>query len=279
MTESGAKLILWVAAAALVGARMAIPQPVDPWEMPGLVLDRAKVAQDVEQNQELAATLAESDEVTRLQSLFIGHGLSELSPPYHKVDYDNRQLDIHRGLIALEEAHGPNAFAALRARAVEDFMTTFRDVGRKPESDEEIGAAGGFVHMLEKYGAIDSDVRIAPEMTVRAMYKARWNLIHRAPATDGFTLVELRAYWGWLALHGWGVPLTERIDALRAYGEAGGRNTQEAGALFDLLSRDPNRAANRLQALYDEKHQLRLRNLALGAMHAAYAMNQRDAPP
>ena len=44
MTESGLKLMSWLVGAALVTAMLAVPQAVDPWELPSLVLDRAAVA-------------------------------------------------------------------------------------------------------------------------------------------------------------------------------------------------------------------------------------------
>lgn len=274
VTESGVKLVLWVVAAGLTAAMLALPQPVDPWEMPSLVLDRKAVAEDVRRNEELAATLPEGEEVDRLHRLFIDHGLAEVEPPYLKVDFDSRQAEIYHAIKALNDKHGPGAFAAMRARAVDDFMDMFGDGTRYQETEDCIGAVGGFRSILEKYGAIYRDVLIAPEMTVWAMYKARWNLIHRVPAMDAFSDIELQAYWGWLALHGWGVPLGERMDALLAYRNAGGMHSQEAAALFDLLERRPEQAAKLLQALYVQDHELRLRNLALGAFHAARAVQR-----
>lgn len=265
------KLVLWVAAASLAGAMLAIPQPVDPWEMPSLVLSRKAVAEEVRQNEALAASLPDGEEIDRLRELFIGHGLAEINPPYTKVDYDSRQADIYRAIKALVGKHGAAAFGVMRAHATVDFMRIFGDGRGTPEAEDDIGAVGGFREMLEKYGVIHREVLIAPEMTVRALYKARWNLIHRVPATDGFSEIELQAYWGWLALHGWGVPLQERRDALVAYRDAGGANTQEALALFELLERRPETAAKLLEALYSEDRELRLRNLALGAFHAARA--------
>ena len=44
MGESSFKLIAWAVAVGLAGTMLALPQPVDPWEMPSLVLDRAAVS-------------------------------------------------------------------------------------------------------------------------------------------------------------------------------------------------------------------------------------------
>jgi hypothetical protein len=100
-------------------------------------------------------------------------------------------------------------------------------------------------------------------------YKARWNSVHRRSFVEGFSQIELQAYWGWLALHGWGKPLEKREDALVAFRDAGGLGTEEAAAMFDVLRGRPDRASRSLENLYSATGELRLRNLALGLRHAA----------
>ena len=257
-------LVLWLVLTAVVTVVLTIPQPVDPWEFPSLTLSRRAVAEDVRRNGELAERAPGSDQVRRLRSLFVDHGMAEVNPPYEKVDYESRQVEIFRTIRSIEQTHGEEAIAAIRALAVEDFMSCFRHGRLEPKTDEQIGAVGGFEQMLDKYGVVFREVLIAPELTVRAMFKARWNLIHRKAVTDGFSEIELQAYWGWLALHGWGVPLQERIDALSLYRDAGGAHAAEATALFELLRGRTHRASAELYALYEATGQLRLRNLALG---------------
>jgi hypothetical protein len=116
---------------------------------------------------------------------------------------------------------------------------------------------------------IFDEVMVAPELSVRALYKARWNSIHRRDLVEGMSRIELQAYWGWLALHGWGRPLEERENALVAFRNAGGFGAQEAAALMDLLEGHPERASKSLEDLCAATGELRLRNLALGARHAA----------
>ena len=89
MTDSGARLILWTVAAALTGALLAIPQPVDPWEMPSLVLDRRAVAESVRESRALAATIPQGPEVERLRELFLGHGASEVDDTATRVDWES----------------------------------------------------------------------------------------------------------------------------------------------------------------------------------------------
>ncbi|MBW2687269.1 MAG: hypothetical protein JRE19_15335, partial [Deltaproteobacteria bacterium] len=84
MTESGLKLIVWLIAASLVGTTLAIPQPVDPWEMPSLVLDRAAASDAIRLDETLANELVDTAEAQALRSLFLDHGRSEANPPYER---------------------------------------------------------------------------------------------------------------------------------------------------------------------------------------------------
>lgn len=268
MTESGVKLVLWITAAALIGAMLAIPQPVDPWEMPSLVLDRAAVSDAIALDQALAREQPDSEQVRALRALFLDHGLAEANPPYSVIDYDHRQAAIFRASRRVVETHGEAAIGTMRSHAVEAFIRVFADGRSEPQGDA-IAVVGGMPEVLKDYGAVRDGVVIAPPLTVRAFYKARWNAIHRRPFTEGFSPIERQAYWGWLALHGWGRPLDQRTEALLAFRDAGGFGTEEAAALFDLLGGHPDRAARSLDRLYQTRRELRLRNLALGTLHAS----------
>ena len=269
VTESGLKLISWVVGASFVGAMLAIPQPVDPWEMPSLVLDREATEDAIRFDEALAAEALESEEARALRTLFLDHGRAEANPPYELKEYNRRQADIHRAIKALIEKHGPAAFESMRARAVEEFVDAFDRSEGAPRDDHAVALFGGFSQIAARYGLVKSGVPVAPELSIRALYKARWNAIHRHPFTAGFSKIELQAYWGWLALHGWGAPLDSRRDALVSFREAGGLGTEEAAALFDVLDGRFERAGLSLQELYEERGELRLRNLSLGALHAA----------
>jgi hypothetical protein len=260
--------MVWLVAAGMTGAMLAIPQPVDPWEMPNLVLDRATVSDAIKLDETLGDEVFDTAEAQTLRSLFLDHGRSEANPPYERLEFDQRQTAIYRANEALIEKHGTAALAAMRASAVGDFMRVFGDGSHEALDDYETGVLGGIRTVLERYGAMHEGVLVAPPLTARVFYKARWNSIHRRPFVEGFAQVELQAYWGWLALHGWGKALDERKDALVEFRDAGGFGTQEAAALFDLLGSRPDRASKSLEKLYEASGQLRLRNLALGALHA-----------
>jgi hypothetical protein len=269
MSESGLKLIVWIVAASVAGTTLAVPQPVDPWEMPSLVLDRAAVSDAIALDATLAKEVPDADEARALRQLFLDHGLAEAQPPYEVAEYDGRQASIHRATEALVNEHGAPAFEALRAEAVENFAHLFGDGSHEAQNDHEASVFGGIREVLRQYGALYRGVVVAPLLTVRAFYKARWNAVHRRPFVEGMSQVELQAYWGWLALHGWGKPLRTREDALIAFRDAGGFGTQEAAALFDLLGGRADRASKSLEKLYAASGELRLRNLALGTLHAA----------
>jgi hypothetical protein len=269
VTESGLKLLGWVVAAAVASAMLMIPQAVDPWEMPSLVLDRNAASDAIRFDRALAAEVPKGPEADTLRSLFLDHGRSEANPPYSPREYDQRQAEIHHASAALVEAHGRPAFESLRAQAVESFVEAHHTGGGTPSGDEAVALFGGFAEILGRYGLVRDGVLIAPELTLRSLYKARWNAIHRQPLTDGFSQIELQSYWGWFALHGWGQPLRKREEALIAFRDAGGAGTEEAAALFDVLGGNSRRAATSLQQLYAARGELRLRNMGLGALHAA----------
>ena len=266
MSESIFKLVAWLVAAGVAGGILALPQPVDPWEMPSLVLDRAAVSDAIALDETLSEEAPDSEEAQALRALFLDHGRSEANPPYPRREYDRRQAAIHHATIALIERHGEPAFEAMRARAVEEFMGVLGDGSLEAQSESEEAILGGVQEVFKQYGAVRGNAIVAPPLTLRVFYKARWNAIHRRPFVEGFSRIEKQAYWGWLALHAWGKPLSQRKDALLAFRDSGGFGTGEAAALFDVLEGNPARASNSLRRLYEASGQLRLRNFSLGVI-------------
>lgn len=275
VTESGLKLVFWIVLVGLAGAMLAVPQPVDPWEMPSLVLDRAEVSDAIDLDRALAEETPDSDEARALRALFLEHGRAEANPPYERREYDGRQVQIHEATESLANTHGAASLAAMRADAVEEAVRVLEDGGFDAHGDET-GVIGGFTEILERYGAVGDGVLLAPPLTLRVLYKARWNSVHRLPFVAGFSPIEAQAYWGWLALHAWGKPLQKRREALLAYRDAGGLGTEEADALFDVLEGRLDEAEAELTRLYEATGQLRLRNSAIGVLHATLL---RRGPP
>lgn len=268
VTESGLKLFLWLLVAALAGTVLALPQPVDPWELPSLMLDRAEASDAIDLDRALAKEAPSSDEARALRTIFFEHGRAETNPPYERREYDRRQIAIHQAKQAFTESHGAASLGAMRAKAVEEAVRFLDERGFAAAGDDP-GIVGGFGEVLERYGAVHDGVLVAPPLTVRVFYKARWNSVHRLPFVDGFSPIELQAYWGWLALHGWGKPLQKRREALTAFRDAGGFGTEEAEALFDLLQGRAQEAEAALTSLHEASGLLRPRNLALGVRHAS----------
>jgi hypothetical protein len=258
-------LIFWVLLTSLVGAMIVAPQAVAAWEMPSLVLERASVREALDEDEERASKLQESPEIDDLQRLFLEHGEREADSSDTRQEYDRRQALISHKIETLEGSGGPELVAALRADATERFIEVFSRRGASAQTSEAKGRWGAFGQMLHKYGLIYEGVVIAPEMTVRAVYKARWNAIHRRPLVDGLSPIELQAYWGWLALHAAMFPLERRVEALQGYAAAGGRSSTEAAAMFALIAQEPERAVEPLEQLYEDSGRIRFRNLALGA--------------
>ena len=64
---------------------LALPQPVDPWEMPSLVLDRAAVSDAITLDETISKEAPDSEEARGLRSLFLDHGRSEANPPYERT--------------------------------------------------------------------------------------------------------------------------------------------------------------------------------------------------
>ncbi|MBW2628953.1 MAG: hypothetical protein JRE45_15205 [Deltaproteobacteria bacterium] len=172
MTESGLKLIVWLIAASLVGTTLAIPQPVDPWEMPSLVLDRAAASDAIRLDETLANELVDTAEAQALRSLFLDHGRSEANPPYERTEFDRRQATIHHATKALVDEQGLPALEAMRSSAVEEFVRVFGDGSHEPRDDYEVGVLGGVREVLQQYGAMHEGVLVAPPTAVRRGLRA-----------------------------------------------------------------------------------------------------------
>ena len=270
------KLIFWVLATSLAGATLIAPQPVRPWELPSLRLDRKLAKENAERDRRLSRAAPEGKSVDTLLELFLEHGRAEAEGANTSVDNDLRQVRIFRAMESVVKEHGPESLVALRAKAAEDFMQGFSSTPVGPLGEQRIGRQGAFAEMLERYGAMHDGVVVAPRTTLRALYKARWNAIHRRPLVEGLTPIEQQAYWGWLALHAASAKTALRREALGRFAEVGGSGAEEAVALFHLLDGESEQAANALGDLYEAQGEIRLRNLALGALNVQ--LSQHRAP-
>lgn len=217
---------LLVTAVACAFVLLARPRLVVPAALPPLVLDRDAVNACLAADRKDAASAPKSAGLDAMYQGFLAEGEAERSGT---VDLDDarRRQDIFANLALIElERAGADAKRKLRAYAVEQYMKA--RAGTLKDEKEQSGLLGSFDKQLERYGLAGSDGKlIAPVLSVRAMYKARWNIIHALDRTDGLTPIEIQAFEGWIALHGLSTPPEVRAKSARAFYEAGG----ERGAL------------------------------------------------
>nr|MDQ3033847.1 hypothetical protein [Myxococcota bacterium] len=172
-------------------------------------------------------------------------------------------------LDAIAQAHGDEAIAAIRAADVERMIRALAGEG---DDRARAQAVGAFRRSLERWGAIDGDRRVAPEIVVRALFAARWNAVHGRALTEGLGPVHLRAYHGWLALEADTAPSAMRERAIDAYREAGGAWADEARGVLAWRGGAFDEAASAFARAHEESGVVRLRNHALAAALAASAI-------
>ena len=182
------------------------------------------------------------------------------------TDYPGQARERVRRLLAsthgLVEEHGEEVIAQLRAADVLRGEQALR--GELPAGDA-ISELGGFMRMMERYGMAANGQQVAPRFVVSTAFAARWNAMHDRDLTEGFSDIERRAYWGWLALHAVDAPMDLRMEAIGHYEAASGERADEARGVLLYDSGDMLAAEDAFNAAYDEHGAFRLRNHALAA--------------
>lgn len=204
-----------------------------------------------------------SEAVLGLERLLAAQGRAEVGPGESAEAFQERQAALSEAADRVRRTHGHDALPALRAR----------DTGRLEaalagalEAETRDALLGSFPRMLERYGLVVGGERIAPFFVTRTLFKARWNALVHLPPTDGFARSELRAYWGWLALHSSGADVALREAALDRYAAAGGERVNEARAVLAHRAGHPSEAARWLDRAVSRHGGLRLRNHALALL-------------
>lgn len=262
VSRAGGLLIALVVGSALATSLLLVPRPVEPTEMPALVLDAAEVARVIARDARLAESAPEGPEVVGLWTLYRAHGFAETGPGETRGSARERGRRIETELATLRRERGDAAVAALRAQATRTAIDVLDRGGSEQEQREVLGV---FPRMLERYSLVRDGRRVAPPFVVRVLYAARWNAVHGLATTDGMAPVELRAYWGWLALHATGTDPGRRAEALRLYGEAGGARVAEARGVLAWEMGQYDVAAASFMEAYETSGSIRLRNHALAA--------------
>jgi hypothetical protein len=257
---------LLVTAIACAFVLLARPRAIIPAALPPLVLSVSAVEACLDADRKEAASAPKSAGLDAMYQGFLAEGLAERGGTVDLEDARRRQ-DMFANLATIElERAGAQAASKLRAQAVERFMKA--RAGEIADANERDGLLGSFEKQLERYGLTNSDgAIIAPVLSVRAMYKSRWNLIHARERSDGLSPIEIQAFEGWIALHGLSTPPEVRAKAARAFREAGGKRGALTLAIW-LFQGGALDAAEQLFREESERGELFVRNYQLALNQA-----------
>ena len=236
--------------------------PVGPREMPALTLSPSEVAAQLAEDAADAAAAPDGELALERARHYRDTNVGEFRAADYPGRAELRRQALAAAMDALREAEGPDVVRRIRAADLERLEPALH--GEIPEP-ERVEVLGGFTRMMHRYSMLDEERQTAPRFVVRTVFKARWNAMHGLELTDGFSPVEARAYFGWLALHADGAPVQQRVDALDTYAAAGGSRAEEARAVLLFDEGRLDEAAEAFAEAYRESPTFRLRNHA----HAA----------
>jgi hypothetical protein len=237
----------------------ALPRPA-PLELPVLNLDEAKARRQIEVDEGLA-TEAQDELSKAMYQALRASGKLELEP------HDRRAYELEQRILALSKrAHrelGNKGLLAVRAYATQrSMLALFAQLDDEQEERELIGVQR---NMFAAYGYMTKEGRLlAPALTVRTMFKVRWNMIFGEPVTAGLSQIELFAYEGFRALEVDDMPADMRFAALYELIRAGGGlSAERALAILQAAGGKAGPLIARVQNSEQESRLLRLRNMAL----------------
>lgn len=240
---------------------LSLPQAVMPHAAPSLRFDPSELRAARSANAAAADSADGWETDSPLWPLYEAQGLAEIGEGESEEEFEARAHSIQTAVAQVRREGGDDALAALRAQVVEGL-----DGALRGHRDDEGAFLGTFPRMLERYGALRDGERVAPEIVLRTLFAARFNGIMGLELTEGFSNVELQAYWGWLALGAQDAPQELRAQALDAYIEAGGVDGDEALGWFAFEAGDYTNAA-RFYARGGDAGNLRLRNHAVACQN------------
>jgi hypothetical protein len=254
-----ALLFLAIACALFLFAQ---PREVTPMELPILTLPEAPVRAVLLADARDAAAAPSTPEAQALEALVRQQGEAE-DRGFEDVDVGvRRHAALHAAYAIVVERAGEAAALRLRAKSVEALEAAL-DL-RLPLAERK-HVMGAFATALLRDGVTRTGYMVAPHFVVRTLYKARWNVLAGVEPDHGFARVERRAYFGYQALHADQVPLTRRIEALHAYGKAGGEDLEEALGTLLFFAHNYPQAAKAFDAAQRAHGNLRARNYAIAA--------------
>jgi hypothetical protein len=251
---------LIAAATACAVVLVLMPRAVQP-ALPPLSLERADVAQQLERDRELAAHAPRSQLADELHGLYLEEGRAELGGASALVGAREQRMRMRSLSQQVFAQVGEAGVDGLRARALERYLQAFR--GELTDVAEVRGLSGAFPELLQRYGVTDVGGRLlAPELTLRAAYKVRWNIVHDLPQLASLSEVERRAYTGFLALHAKAAPDVRTSMAVEFAAAHGSRST-EAVAYWLAQGGLLRSALRTYERAYEMAPSLHVRNMRL----------------
>lgn len=248
---------------------LVAPRPVRPTRLPALRLSPELIEAQRVHDQALVAqarAFERDPEVLQLANLYEEEGLVEFEPLL-----DSNLLFRQRGersalaqrVFARLGEQGTRAFIAL---TVDDAM---RSLAGDRTTDRARGLLGRFPELLASYGYTDAAGRpLAPELSIRAFYKARVNMVFDRPPIHDFSPIEVQAYEGFNALQSGALPPARRAEAAAAFYRAGGIDAAEALAVWLFQGGQRADSLTLFAQEYAHNHALRVRNMMLVAQRA-----------
>lgn len=264
MTPSGARLILAATAMSCAAVVVAMPLPVEPSEMPALLVSSELETRSIEALRASARAAPTGPEVARFERDLAEANRAEVGEGETEAARSTRRSELLIAFHAVQARHGARGVAALRAKAALRAEDAFRGRLDRAATDSVLG---GFGSVLAFYGGADERSRrvTAPMFVVRTLYAARFNTQVGLAPLEGLGVDERRVYWGWLALEAESAPEALRADALTQYGRLGGEGYPEARAVLLYRAGLFAEASRAFRALYSSTGELRYRNHALAA--------------
>lgn len=258
-----AALVLVLVVPALLLWTWSRPYTAPPREMPPLTLSPGGVRAELAADARLAALAPDSEAARARRRLYQEANVAEREARDHPGRARERGTRIAAALDGLIEEHGEEVVAQIRAQ---DVARGEQALAGELAAGDSVSELGGFVPMMERYGMAADGIQIAPRFVVRTAFAGRWNALHARELTDGFSELERRAYWGWLALHALEAPAALRMEALGHYEAVAGERADEARGMLLYGAGDIAGAHEAFLAAYEARGTFRLRNHALAAV-------------
>ncbi len=242
---------------------LSLPRAIEPNTLPALTLEPAAVREALARDRAVSARDVEHRHAPELRALYLAQGLADVQETF---DADRkRRLHLFSDALTAEQRD------TLRVQATERALSALFERADAPRGAERTGLLGHFPTQLAESGLRAKEgTWIAPELTVRAAYKVRWNLVHGRPRDEGLSRVERQAFHGFLALHGRGLPPTARSESAQEFYDAGGRRSAEAYAVWLFQGGLPEQGLTFLERAMAQREELRTRNMRIAMLLALH---------